>query len=75
MYFIKVQPLADYLPMQALEGLLADAEQLSGSIHSTAELSERVSKVRSCTYLAQLCPFHVNHNATRALSCCSQQQL
>ncbi len=31
--------------MQALEGLLADAEQLAGSVHSTAELSERVSKV------------------------------
>ena len=31
---------------QALEGLLADAEQLAGSVHSTAELSERVSKVR-----------------------------
>lgn len=30
---------------QALEGLLADAEQLAGSVHSTAELSERVSKV------------------------------
>ena len=34
--------------MQALQGLLADAEQLAGSIHSTAELSERVSKVQSC---------------------------
>ena len=33
---------------QALEGLLADAEQLAGSVHSTAELSERVSKV--CSY-------------------------
>ena len=32
--------------VQALEGLLADAEQLAGSVHSTAELSERVSKVR-----------------------------
>ncbi|CAL5229024.1 g12271 [Coccomyxa viridis] len=29
---------------EALEGLLADAEQLAGSVHSTAELSERVSK-------------------------------
>ena len=31
---------------QALEGLLVDAEQLAGSVHSTAELSERVSKVQ-----------------------------
>ncbi|CAK0785054.1 hypothetical protein CVIRNUC_008259 [Coccomyxa viridis] len=29
---------------ESLEGLLADAEGLAGSIHSTAELSERVSK-------------------------------
>lgn len=40
--------------LQALEGLLADAEQLAGSIHNTAELSERVSKARCLSALQHL---------------------
>ena len=34
---------------------MADAEGLAGSIHSTAELSERVSKVCCCQFLASVC--------------------
>ena len=53
--------------LQVLVGLLADAEQLASSVHSTSELSERVSfKVRELDTAQS----RINEDAAAHHHCC-----